>query len=216
MRVCCLSDLHGHLPEVPECDLLLLGGDYCSRGYEPWWYRDTLAPWLAGLSKRMTVIGVAGNHDFVFERSPHLVPEMAWTYLQDSGTTFRGMNVWGSPWQPRFYDWAFNADEPELERVWAKIPQGTDILLLHGPPRGYGDRSRYRHNHEDDTTWPGYEHAGSPSLTARIEVVKPRLVVCGHIHADYGRYQLGNTIVVNAAYVGEQYQPAHEPVLVDL
>jgi hypothetical protein len=29
------------------------------------------------------------------------------TYLQDAETTVRGLRIWGSPWQPRFFDWVF-------------------------------------------------------------------------------------------------------------
>ena len=27
MRFACIADLHGHLPVLPECDALLIGGD---------------------------------------------------------------------------------------------------------------------------------------------------------------------------------------------
>jgi Icc-related predicted phosphoesterase len=191
---------------VPDVDLLLLAGDYCpSRSVQHWWYRDTFAPWLSKLSGRMKIIAVAGNHDEIFEEFPASVPRLDWTYLQDSGTTWRGYEIYGTPWQPRFYDWAFNADEPELERIWRQIPSKTDILVLHGPPRGYGDFSPY-----------GKEHTGSPSLLKRIEEIKPKLVVAGHIHSGYGQYMIGETIFVNASHVNEQYVPVNTPIVVDL
>lgn len=204
MKICCVSDTHGHLPQIPDCDLLLLAGDYGHSG-DHWWYRDTFAPWVSKLSTRMKIVGVAGNHDFIFERDKHLLPRIDWTYLEDSGIEWRGLNIYGSPWQPRFFDWAFNADEPQLERIWAKIPSNTDILVLHGPPRGYGDFSTY-----------GNEHTGSPSLLKKIEEIKPKLVVAGHIHSGYGRYMIGETVFINAAHVNEQYKPTNEPVLVDI
>jgi hypothetical protein len=30
-------------------------------------------------------------------------------YLQDAGLELFGLRIWGTPWQPWFYDWAFNA-----------------------------------------------------------------------------------------------------------
>lgn len=205
MKVCCVSDLHGYLPTIPDCDLLLIGGDLCRHHDDWWWYRDTLGPWVNENAKRMKVVAVAGNHDFIFQDLPDMVPKLDWSYLEDSGIEWNGLNIWGSPWQPRFYDWAFNADEPDLERIWQKIPSNTDILLLHGPPRGYGDFSPY-----------GKEHTGSPSLLKRIEEIKPKLVVAGHIHSGYGRYMIGETIYVNASHVNEQYKPVNQPWLIEL
>jgi Icc-related predicted phosphoesterase len=205
MKACCISDLHGHLPNIPDCDLLLIGGDLCRHHRDLGWYNKTFANWIKENAKRMKVVGVAGNHDFIFQESPDSLVSMDWTYLEDSGITWNGLNIWGSPWQPRFYDWAFNADEPDLERIWNKIPSNTDILLLHGPPHGYGDFSPY-----------DKIHTGSPSLLKKILEIQPKLVVAGHIHSGYGRYLIGNTIFVNASYVNEQYNPTNEPVMVEL
>lgn len=216
MKVCCVSDLHGNLPDVPDCDLLLLGGDLCRNHDDHKWYGGTLKPWVDATAKRCKVVAVAGNHDFVFQRKPDAVPAMDWSYLQDSGIEWGGLKIWGSPWQPRFHDWAFNADEPELEKVWAKIPDDTDILLLHGPPHGYGDKSEYKWKTDDDTAWPGYEHTGSPSLLKRIEEVKPKLAVAGHIHSGYGVYRIGPTVFVSASLVNNRYVPVNLPVVVEL
>jgi len=223
MRICCLSDLHGHLPPVPECDLLLLGGDFCRDHTDLFWYRRSFKAWVDEAAKRCKVIGVAGNHDFIFQENPDMVPAMDWEYLEDSGTEWNGLKIWGSPWQPRFFDWAFNADEPDLKARWALIPEGTDILLLHGPPRGYGDKvprrpaPRMCGTFDDDKKWPGHEHTGSPSLLERILEVKPKLVVAGHIHSGYGVYKIGDaTTFISASLVNEQYHPAHEPIVWEL
>src|SRR6478672_2072725 len=178
------SDLHGYLPDVPPCDLLLLAGDLCpvtdhSSATQAQFLAGPFKDWLERVPAKH-VVGIAGNHDFIFERDPDLVPRgLRWTYLQDAGAGVGGFNVYGTPWQPWFYDWAFNLrPEEELAEKWAMIPDGTDILVCHGPPYGYGDR-----------TVRG-DHTGSTSLLERIERVRPRLVVFGHIHEGRGRWTL--------------------------
>lgn len=187
-KIVAMSDTHGYLIPVPDCDLLLLGGDF-GGDKDPWWLRDRLKPWVDEVAERgIKVVSVAGNHDLVFEKRPDLVPKMNWTYLLDSGTTEHGLKIWGSPWQKRFHDWAFNLDEEDLIKKWALIPDDTDVLLLHSPPYGIGDVSSY-----------GNEHIGSPGLLKRIEEIKPKLVVFGHNHEGYGTYQLGPTLLINAS-----------------
>ncbi|MGL4555322.1 MAG: metallophosphoesterase family protein, partial [Gemmataceae bacterium] len=143
MHVRAVSDLHGTLPDIPACDLLLIGGDLCpvadhDPGYQAAWLDTAFRAWLERVPARH-VVGVCGNHDFVFERRPHAVPrDLRWTYLQDSGCVVEGLRVWGTPWQTWFFDWAFNLYEADLQHKWALIPDGTDVLVLHGPPRGYG------------------------------------------------------------------------------
>ncbi len=200
LRIAASSDLHGYLPKVPECDLLLLAGDLCPDGNpkeQAAWLDTTFRHWLRDVPAQ-EVVAVAGNHDWVFQERPELVPMLRWHYLLDSGVTRFDLNIWGTPWQPTFFDWAFNLEEPELEKKWALIPEGTDVLVLHGPPQGHGDRT-VRGN-----------HTGSPSLTRRIEEVRPRLVVCGHIHEARGEYRIGETRVVNVSQVNVRYEPREE------
>lgn len=204
MKVCCLSDLHGYLPIIPECDLLLLCGDYSPHpNTEREWLETNLAPWLK--TSRAKKIAVAGNHDFIFQVEPESVPQLDWTYLQDSECIWNGIKFWGTPWQPEFHNWAFNADEDFLSSRWDMIPDDIDILLLHGPPHKCGDFSIH-----------DKIHTGSPSLRKAIERIQPMLVVCGHIHSGHGIYKIGKSIVINAAALDEAYQPTYEIITLEL
>jgi Icc-related predicted phosphoesterase len=53
-------------------------------------------------------------------------------------------------------------------------------------------------------------------MTSTLERVRPRLMVCGHIHPGYGRYRLGDTEIVNASLVDNRYEPVNPVVQIDL
>lgn len=217
VRLCAISDLHGHLPEIADCDILLLGGDYhhslgaSSRLKDHYdWYEYSFKPWLRKLHQRkIEIIGVAGNHDFLFEERPDELRRLnlPWRYLLDDYCEAKGLKIHGSPHQPIFGDWAFNLTEDALAEKWKLIPKGLDVLLLHGPPYGCGDElSRF-----ENGKFKFRENVGSPSLAEKILEVEPKVVVCGHIHVGHGRYQLGNSIVLNVAHVDSSYKPKNLP-----
>jgi Icc-related predicted phosphoesterase len=116
--------------------------------------------------------------------------------------------MWGTPWQPWFFDWAFNAPrrdgEAFLAAKFGPLPTATDIVVAHGPPRGYGDRTSRG------------EHVGSTAITAALERVEPRLVVCGHIHEAYRRFELGASTIVNVSLVNEHYEPVNPSFEIEL
>jgi Icc-related predicted phosphoesterase len=207
LTIAAISDQHGYLPEIPPCDLLLIAGDICpvtNHGvdFQERWLRFEFRDWLRRLPARKTIF-IAGNHDFVFEQRHGFLPaDYPATYLQDSGIEWEGLRVWGTPWQPRFFDWAFNLSEPELAKKWELIPDGTDILIVHGPPRDYGDGVPEVH---------GTRRCGSPSLLERIRVVKPKVVVFGHIHEGHGEWHLGRTVLANVTVVDARYNLVYEP-----
>ena len=207
MRVVCLADLHGYLPEVPQCDVLFVAGDICPTGDERpetqrTWLHSTFARWLADVPAA-TVVGVAGNHDFVGETDPSALRDLDWHYLQDETIEIDGLSVYGSPWTSRFQEWAFMLTEEELSRCWEGIPDAIDVLCVHSPPAGYGD-------------WISGHHIGSPSLLEAIDARAPKLCVFGHVHQGYGRWQRGASELVNAAHCDMQYLPAHPPVALEL
>jgi Icc-related predicted phosphoesterase len=209
MKIVAVSDLHGNLPEIPACDLLLLAGDLCpisnhAPDYQAEWLDTRFRHWLQSLRHVPHVIGVAGNHDFVFEQEPARVPnDLPWEYLQDSSTEYQGLKIWGTPWQTWFHDWAFNGLPDQLQQKWELIPADTDVLVVHGPPHGYGDAV---------ARGDGVQHTGCPHLLARIEKIRPELVVFGHIHEGRGQWQLNeDTTLANVALLDAHYQAVHSP-----
>jgi Icc-related predicted phosphoesterase len=207
MRFVCVADLHGFLPAVPRCDVLLVAGDICPLGDESpetqkRWLGSTFAEWLAEVPAEV-VVGVAGNHDFVGESDPAALRDLDWRYRQDETTEIDGVSIYGSPWTSRFQEWAFMLSEEELAQHWSRIPSDIDVLCIHSPPLGYGD-------------WIAGHAIGSPSLLAAIDGRSPTLCAFGHVHQGYGRWLRGSSTLVNAAHCDSDYRPANPPVVVEV
>jgi Icc-related predicted phosphoesterase len=213
MRLVLTSDLHGQLPAIPPCDVLLIAGDLCPIHdhdivFQYQWLNDNFVPWLAQTPARHRLF-IAGNHDFVFALEPAWVQRIPFpgVYLRDSGATVEGVTFWGSPWANELPGWPFTAPDEELRLYWSLIPAATQVLMVHGPPRGYGDQ--IIGNRSGDVL-----QVGSPSLLERIEVLPNlQLVVFGHIHEGAGIYHHRDLPLVNAAYMDVNYKPT-QPIQV--
>jgi hypothetical protein len=138
------------------------------------------------------------------------------TYLEDSSFSIetpefdRPIKFYGSPWQPWFYDWAFNLPRlgTELQEKWNMIPEDTDVLITHSPPNGYGDLVN---NWRQPNT-----HVGCECLISRINEINPIVNIFGHIHEGYGVYTNEKTTFVNASTCTAGYQPINKPIIIDL
>jgi Icc-related predicted phosphoesterase len=212
MEIVCTSDLHGNLPTLPKGDLLLIAGDVCPiYNHEPkfqsQWIENTFYPWCQEQPFEMVVF-IAGNHDFYFEGTDSYkfyeekYPKVK--YLQDSFVMWHNLKIWGTPHQREFGGWAFNEKEERLAELWELIPKETDVIVCHGPAFGYGDRVMRG------------ENVGSPSMLKKIEEIKPKLYVCGHIHEGYGIRKHNETWMVNASLVNSRYMPTNMPIIVKL
>jgi hypothetical protein len=206
--VVAVSDLHGRLPSIPACDLLLLAGDLCpiedhaeaaQRAFLEGPFREWLAHVPAG-----AIAAIAGNHDLILERDPALASRLPWTYLRDSGAELAGLRVWGSPYAVTFGDWAFMESDEQLERRFGAIPDGLDVLLVHGPPFRVLDRAA----RGVDT--------GSHALRRAILRARPSLGVFGHIHEAHGEAVLGDTRCLNVSLVDRWYTVSHDPTGLEL
>lgn len=201
-----MSDTHGYHRqlEVPDGDLLLHSGDMTNRGTLP--EVEEFNDFLAGLPHRHKVV-IAGNHDFCFERAPEEAAKRLTdcTYLRDDSVEIEGLLIYGSPWQPEFFDWAFNLPRGEaLAKKWEQIPSETDILLTHGPPMGSLDRTNRG------------ELVGCEELTKRLAELQVRIHVFGHIHEAYGTLKLGQTQLYNASILQHLERRLEKPWVIDL
>ena len=217
MKLTIISDTHGkhkHITsDLTGGDLLLHAGDLSSMGYEH--EIREFASWYDKLDNYGHKVFIAGNHDWGFQNNVEKVKGLLTgyktiEYIQDELITIQDgdgpeVKIWGSPWQPEFYNWAFNLPRngEELKAVWDMIPEDIDILITHGPVYGILD-----------DTITGYR-AGCEDLYNRIMEIKPKLHVCGHIHWGYGERQHNGTTFINASSLGERYTYDNKPIVLD-
>jgi predicted phosphodiesterase len=169
-RITLISDTHTLHDEItqdlPGGDILIHAGDISNRGSSV--DITEFCEWFDSIDNYNTKIFIAGNHDFGFQKRAEEISQIInsykWiNYLEDNWITIDGIKVWGSPWQPEFYNWGFNLPRngPDLEEKWSWIPENTDILVTHGPPWGHLDVSGY-----------GTRDLGCELLLKRVEKIK--------------------------------------------
>ena len=219
MKITLISDTHNKHKLITDDliggDLLIHAGDISSMGYE----HEILefCKWFNSIDNYDHKVFIAGNHDWGFQNNIDRINQIinsykTINYLQDDwlkvsyDQTDSMVNIYGSPWQPEFYNWAFNLPRKgnQLKEKWDNIPTDTDILITHGPVYGYVDKVVGQ-----------YENLGCELLTERIKEIKPKIHVCGHIHSGYGYTFDGDTHYINASVLNEQYSYSNKPLTID-
>lgn len=199
MKFTVISDTHNKHSSLSlgSGDVLLHCGDFSGRGTSQQIIQFN--EWINRQDFKYKIV-IAGNHDFMFENDPQTAQSLLTDviYLQDSYVEIDGIKIYGSPWQPWFYDWAFNLQRgKELADKWALIPEDTDILLTHGPPWGIGDMTSRG------------ERAGCEDLLERVQKIEPKYHCFGHIHEDSGQWEIGKTTFINASICDLAYNPTN-------
>ena len=185
MKILHISDTHTNHDKInipSDIDLIIHSGDFSSR-------KDTernekecidFIDWFSSLDIKYKVL-VAGNHDTSIQArsiTPEQMKNRGIIYLENASVKIEGLLIWGSPYTPRYGEWAFMRAEQELGSIWNTIPDDADIVITHSPPRGMLDLT---FDNEISGT-PYYRLCGSQSLAERINEVQPVLHCFGHIH----------------------------------
>ena len=149
MRLVVLSDTHGQhdkITDIPEGDLLIHAGDFMNSGTD---LLEIISfnRWLAQQPFRHRVV-CAGNHDKYFESDPGTARALLTNahYLENSEITIEGIRLWGSPYTPEFFYWAFMYPRgTAATRYWDSIPEHLDVLITLWPPLGILDQTALKH-----------------------------------------------------------------------
>lgn len=197
MRLLLVSDLHSDLDATrrlvklaARADVVIGAGDFCNAHRSLSRCIDVLRA-----IDRPTVL-VAGNNETTEELADAC---RSWPHahvLHGSGVSIAGIEFYGIgggiPVTP-FGSWSYDFTEEAAERLLADCPRGC-VLVSHSPPLGAVDVSSSGRS------------LGSAAVRAAVERLKPRLVVCGHIHGSGGKQALlGPVPVVNAGPSGIEW-----------
>lgn len=231
MRIIVISDLHGHLPELPDFDLLIIGGDVCpvtnhNRHFQEDWLNGTFSTWINSLPYRNVfsrVVMIAGNHDGYFEGISKTrkqewlshIKDNRLVYLDNEEYTFeyfevnemKSIKIFGCPYCKVFGSWAFMREN--LEKYYSAIPEGIDILVTH-------DAADINNLGLIQMGWYKGENAGNVALAQHLKRVKPKYYFCGHIHSgNHNIEEVDGIKMANVSIMDEDYNPTHEPLIIE-
>ncbi len=127
-------------------------------------------------------------------------------YLENSFLMLDDIKIWGSPYSPSFgHGWAFNSARGyDINSIWSKIPNDTEIVITHTPIYGYCDRTQNT-----------YENVGCANLYHRLNELEPHLHFSGHIHEAYGYKQTHWGYAFNGCNCDLTYEVYNEPITFD-
>jgi Icc-related predicted phosphoesterase len=193
VQLLCFSDLHRDLEQAArlvemsaDADVVIAAGDFASvhAGLD-----ETIGA-LAGIAAPTVV--VPGNNETLDALRAACRDWEAATVLHGETAAIDGVEFFGlgagipiTPW-----DWSFDLSDDEAAGALRACPDGA-FLVVHSPPYGHCDLSG------------GGEHLGSTAILEAVELKRPPVAVCGHIHESWGtESKAAETRVVNLGPAG--------------
>lgn len=228
MKIVAISDLHGVLPNLPACDVVVLAGDFSPLNIQTnylavcTWCKNYFIPWILNLECK-SFIFIAGNHDFACQNAMwsedwnEMLEEISFreekylnvVYLENKSCVWEGKRFFGCPYSD-IANWAFSTTTGN-PNGYDCIESGVDVLLVHQAP----DLENL------GTSNIGSERErnfGSKKLLQIIQHRKPKVVVCGHIHSGNHEKVVdeNETNYYNASLKNEQYCVFYQPQVFEL
>lgn len=210
MKICAISDLHGHQIDIPKCDVLAIAGDISGvfKGNAFWFENYFIDYYLEKQKKNFKKCFITfGNHDDQIDISKIKLPEHV-EVLNGKSSKYKGVTFFGSPYckySPKIIESTLDLNEDQLKDKFNNITLETDVLITHMPPYGFGDTVKYQ----------SY-HLGSSSLLDRIRIVKPKIHLFGHIHTGKKYEKWNGTTFYNVSVLNEKYEYTYKPTIINL
>lgn len=218
LKIVAISDTHSYHRRIniPDADVIVCAGDISFRG-ELTILKD-FADWMGSLPIKHKIT-IFGNHEVGMSIEGHKNRNAALQflkdnnihYLQDSGVEIEGVKFWGSPVQPRFFNWEWNRDRgKDIDKHWKKIPLDTNVLITHGPPFEILDLV--------EDAMGRNPHQGCEMLALRLkDLTQLKAHVFGHLHHNGGESTtIDNVFYGNASICTDQYQPINPPIVFEV
>lgn len=197
-----LSDTHGqhkNLKSLPEADVIVHSGDFTFAGSEEEAY--DFMKWFCNLPYKHEIF-IAGNHDMCMYGADHIDGlSRNVHYLYNNSVVIDGIKFYGIP--------MFMEDcmDGNLDVFINNIPDDTDVLITHMPPKGTCDLANYG---------KGPEHKGNATLAELLKKLHPTCHLFGHEHDAYGKTIKENVIYSNACVVDSRYNLINNPTIINI
>lgn len=229
MKLVCISDTHGQHSklEIPLGDVLIHSGDATMVGKKD--ETKSFLQWFASQPHQYKIF-VPGNHDFSFDSqavfdkwnknrynqitNPDIdqIKYDSLKFCKDNGiivlinesVVINEVNFYGTPNTPIFFNWAFNNSEYDLENnIYNHIPQSTEVLISHGPPKDILDLCTSG-------------NVGSVALANRVKQLNNlKISIFGHIHDSHGLLAHNDGIIyINSSILDDRYKVKYDPISV--
>jgi Icc-related predicted phosphoesterase len=246
MKICAISDIHGHLPRLQKCDVVCICGDIVplyvqsNKFASIAWLAGPFQEWALKLPCKYVVI-TWGNHDFIGEQLMQYGsgrPNEIFTcnlgfdggyqhsllFQNDINHKIRilchgtqeidGVKFFGTPFCPALKNWAFYGDRDTLIERFNEIPEDTQVLLTHCPPRYMGQGLVH------DTNFNYMKDFGCVELQEVLEekfAMRDMWVISGHIHTGKHDIEKYNNIKYrNCSIKDEDYEVKYIPFIFDV
>jgi uncharacterized protein len=189
MRIFAFTDIHAHqgalaelATRVQEADVVLCAGDMSVFGMGLYEVLELMNSW------NKPIYLIHGNHEdeeVLVDVNEHF---SNLHFVHGKEVEHEGLAIlgWGGG--------GFSKQDPELKEFAKQYtPKANRVFMIHGPP--YGTAA---------DKMEGWGYVGCKTRREVIEKLQPFLVLCGHIHENFGAQdKIGKSIVLNPGPLGK-------------